>query len=139
MRFEASSQILGIVFQGVTAVSALSGVMAYSGYGPWVPYILSSGIPITFIFAFAYADSGLFNRKNRERADFGDNYSGPTMLMDARLEARQLAMLGYVIQNGEQQSFNELADDMEDLTLREWVEMRDGVDVRELEEQYGLH
>lgn len=82
MRFEAAGQILRMGFQGTTAISAVSGVLAYSGYQQYVPYILVAALPVVFAFAYGYAEYGIFNRKNRERADRGNNFARPDMYID---------------------------------------------------------
>jgi len=88
MRFEAAGQLLMMTFQGTTAVSALSGVLAYSGFERYVPLVLGAGVVATFTFAFVYVELGVFNRKNRERHDRGSNFAGPKMRIDDEFIAR---------------------------------------------------
>lgn len=85
MRFEAAGAILRLAFQGTTAVSALSGVLAYTGFGGAVPYVVAAGVPLIFAFAYVYVEWGVFNRKNRERDDRGNNYAKPLMRIDDEL------------------------------------------------------
>lgn len=87
MRFEAAGQILSMTFQGTTAVSALSGVLAYGGFGDAVPYVLAVGVPGVFLFAYTYVEWGVYNRKNRERNDRGSNFARPQMRIDDELIA----------------------------------------------------
>lgn len=76
-----------IGFQATTALSALSGVLAYSGFSGYVPYILAAGVPAIFVFAYSYAELGLYNRKNREKADYGNNFARPDMRIDDEITA----------------------------------------------------
>lgn len=132
MRLEAAGSILRMAFLGVTAASTLTSALALIGYQRYAPYILVAGSVGTFVFAWVYVEYGVFNRKNREHADFGDNYSGPTMLFDARIEAKQLAYLAYLLSD-DPPDLDELMAQMEDLTVDEWLELRDGIDIDELE------
>lgn len=88
MRFEASGQIIGLAFQGTTAVSALSGVLAFTGYQRFVPYVLAAGLATAFVFAFIYVEWGVYNRKNREKQDRGNNYAKPGFRIDDEMIAR---------------------------------------------------
>jgi hypothetical protein len=88
MRFEAAGAILRLGFQGTTAVSALSGVLAYTGFGGAVPFVVALGVPAVFVFAYAYVELGIYNRKNRERDDRGNNYAKPLMRIDDELIAK---------------------------------------------------
>lgn len=133
MRLEAAGSILRMSFLGVTAASTLTSALALIGWQQYAPYVLGAGLLGTFVFAFAYTELGVFNRKNRERADFGDNYSGPTMAMDSLIEARQLAYLGYVLQNGQDMEFDELDKQMQDISMEQWQKLRDGLDKEHLE------
>lgn len=91
MRMEASGQMLSIVFSGTTAVSALSGVLAYTGFQAYVPYVLALGGLGIFAFAFAYVELGLYNRKNREKQDRGNNFAKPQNRIDDEMIARGVA------------------------------------------------
>jgi hypothetical protein len=132
MRAEAAGNILRIVFFGLTGLStALFTLRAY-GYGEYARYFTALLVGGTVVFMYLYAERGVYNQKNRDTADVGDNYSGPTMLMDARIEARQLAYLGYAIQNGGK-SLAELEEEMQAVTEQEWADLREGIDVGEIE------
>lgn len=137
MRAEAAGNLLRLVFFGLTGLSTALITLKQYGHDTYAwPFTITLVVG-TILFMYVYAEQGVFNQKNRDRADVGDNYSGPTMLMDAKLEARQLAYLGYVLQNGRNIDFSELEREMEDLTVEEWVRLREGVDVSDLEETYG--
>lgn len=88
MRLEAAGSILRMAFLGVTAASTLTSALALIGLEALAPYMLAAGILSTFVFAYAYVEAGVYNRKNREQVDRGDNYAGPTMRIDDELMAR---------------------------------------------------
>lgn len=91
MRFEAAGEILRLAFQGTTAVSALSGVLAYTGFQRWVPLVLGVGVLVVIGFVFAYVELGLYNRKNREKQDRGNNFAKPQNRIDDEMIARGVA------------------------------------------------
>lgn len=133
MRIEAAGEVLRIVLFGGTFLSTGLSALATYGYGRLAGPFVAVVIVGTVLFAYVYAEGGVLNQKNRDSVDIGDNYSGPTMLMDSLIEARQLALLGYTLQNGGVESYEELADDLEDVTFEEWVSLREGVDPETLE------
>lgn len=91
MRFEAAGQILSMAFQGTTAVSALSGVLAYTGFQQYVPVVLAAGVLGIFAFAFVYVEYDVYNRKNREKQDRGNNFAKPQNRIDDEMIARGVA------------------------------------------------
>jgi len=82
MRFEVSQNILNMFFRGTTAVSALSGVLAYGGFQDAILPILAAWGLVMPILAYAMADGGVSNRKNKEKAKFVNNFSRPDMAID---------------------------------------------------------
>ncbi|MFC7071356.1 hypothetical protein [Halobaculum lipolyticum] len=133
MRIEAAGNVLRIVLFGGTFVSTGVSALATYGHAEWAwPFVAVVTVG-TVVFAYVYAERGVLNQKNRDSVDIGDNYSGPTMLMDSLIEARQLALLGYVLQNGGVESYEDLAAELEDVTVEEWTALRDGVDTEALD------
>ena len=124
MRFEAAGQILTMTFQGTTAVSALSGVLAYTGQEWIVPFVLAAGILAVFGFAYAYVELGIFNRKNRERHDRGSNFAGPKMRIDDEL----IGAAVFAAQHGRPPDEEE-AEAIADAVEKPWREHRDGVTI----------
>ncbi|MDR9381724.1 MAG: hypothetical protein RI560_08670 [Natronomonas sp.] len=125
MRFEAAGQMLGLVFQGTTAVSALSGVLAFVGYQSYVPAVLGGGIAAVFAFAFAYVELGVYNRKNREKQDRGNNFAKPQNRIDDEMIARGVAagMHGRALSADEREAINGELDDS-------YRKHRNGIEVR---------
>lgn len=135
MRAEAAGNILRIIFFGLTGLSTALFTLQSYGYDQYARHFTAALVGGTIVFMYLYAERGVFNQKNRDKADAGDNYSGPTMLLDARIGARQLAYLGYALQNGDGKDLDELEREMRAITEEEWAELRQGVDVETIERQ----
>lgn len=134
MRFEAAGDVLRIGLFGGTFLTTGVSALAQYGYGHLALPFAAIIVLGTIAFAYAYERAGVYNQKNRDKVDAGDNYSGPTMLMDARIEARQLAYLGYALQNGGAESPEELYEEFREVTDDEWAAMRDGLNIQKLEQ-----
>lgn len=132
-RVDGVSGQLKLGFQGMAGISAALGVIKYYGFGGYAPAFLAIALGVGLVYTYLYTEGGVWNQVARDKVDMSDNYSGPTMLMGARIEARQLAHLGYVLQNGHGKTVDEIHEEMLDLTEREWAELRDGVDIAEIE------
>jgi hypothetical protein len=130
VRFEASQQIISAAFLGVTAASTLTTALASLGMERYAPWVLGAGLAGTPIFAYAYVEAGVFNRKNRERVDRGDNFAGPGMAMSQLIQAEQLAALGEAL--AEETDPKELRGEINDRTARRLREFRDGINVQEV-------
>lgn len=133
MRLEASGQIIRMGFLGVTAASTLTSALALIGYESMAKWVLLAGVLGTFAFAWAYTELGIFNRKNRERADFGDNYSGPTMYMDRSIDAEQRAYLAWLL-DPEDRTIDYHQDNIQQLTHGRWEEFRNGMSPEEIKQ-----
>lgn len=125
MRFEAAGQILSLTFQGTTAVSALSGVLAFVGYQAAVPYVLAAGALAVFGFAFAYVELGVYNRKNREKQDRGNNFAKPqNVIDDVMIGATVTAgLLGRELDESEREAIRSEAE-------CHYEEYRDGIPIK---------
>lgn len=86
-RFEAAQGIINMVFRGITAVSTLTAALALIGAERYAKWLLLIGVIGTPIFAYAYTEFGIFNRKNRERSDRGANWSGPDGYMNCVMDS----------------------------------------------------
>lgn len=133
-RVEAVSPLIRMGMLSMTGLStALIGLKEY-GYDEYARPLIAVVVLGTLAFTWYYTEGGVWNQKNRDTVDLGDNYSGPTMLMDKRIEAKQLAHLAYVLQNGHNKSIEEIQREMQEVTDQEWAAMRDGVEIREVEQ-----
>lgn len=128
VRFEASQQIFRLVFLAVTAASTLTSALALLGMERYAPYVLGAGLVSSPIFAYAYVETGVYNRKNRERMDRGDNFAGPGMYMGNAIQAKAIGAAIEAFRRGESP---ELA--AKQAVKEEWSAYRDGVDVHALE------
>lgn len=127
-RVDGVSGQLRLAMLGLTGVSTASLTLQQYGYGEYaVPFIALLGAT-TLVYTYYYSEGGVWNQVARDRTDMSDNYSGPTMLMDAKIEARQLAFLAYMLDNGGLESYDDVAEQMEQITVEEWASLRDGID-----------
>lgn len=125
MRLEAAGNILRMSFLGVTAASTLTSALALIGLESFAPYVLGGGVLGTFIFAYVYVELGIFNRKNRERVDAGNNFSRPDMRIDDEITAAGVfaAVHGRAPDEQEQEEMEKAVD----TTFRKY---RNGVDIK---------
>lgn len=130
MRIEAAEGILRSAFLAITAASTLTSALTLMGAEQYAPWLLGSGLVGTPIFAYLYVEGGIFNRKNRERVDRGDNFVGPGATINAMIQARQLATLGETVRNGH--DAEEIEDEMMQRTGDLLRQLRDGVDLQEV-------
>lgn len=128
VRFEASQQIFRLVFLAVTAASTFTSALALLGLERFAPYVLGVGVLGAPIFAFGYVESGVYNRKNRERMDRGDNFAAPGMAMGNLIQARQFAALARALKDDDV-DLDDVDELLEGVTLEQLQEFRDGIDV----------
>lgn len=133
-RVEAVSDIVRMAMLTLTGLSTATLTLRQYGHGryawPLISVVLVGGV----LFTWFYTEGGVYNQKNRDRMDLGDNYSGPTMLLDRQISAAQFAELAHVLQNGQNLEPEEVEERMQQATVREWASLRDGVDIENLEE-----
>lgn len=132
VRFEASQGILQMVALAITAASTLTSALVAVGYGSLAPYILAAGTVGAPAFAYAYVELGVFNRKNRERMDRGDNFSGPGMYMSGIIQggAFGAALDAHARGDDPEEAAREYVQE-------HWAEFRNGVDMTQLAEENG--
>ena len=124
MRLEAAGGILRMGFLGVTAASTLTSALALIGLQSYAPYVLATGIVGTFVFAFGYTEYGIYNRKNRERVDYGNNFARPDMKIDDEITGA--AVFAAIHQR---QPTEEEEEAIEESVDRFWKKHRNGVDI----------
>lgn len=132
-RVDGVSGQLRLAMLILTGLSTATMSLRQYGHGEYAwPLIATVGAG-SLVFTYLYTEGGVWNQVSRDRKDLSDNYSGPTMLLHQRIGARQLALLGYLIQDGSQLSLGEIEERMQDVTEQEWSQLRRGVDIEELE------
>lgn len=129
MRIQAVQGILQLVGIAVTAASTLTSALVAIGQEWAAPYILTAGVVGAPLFAYVYVEFGLFNRKNRENVDRGNNFATPRDKIDDTLIGA--AVFGAV--HGRPPEEDELETIMESVE-EPWKDFRDGVDLGELEQ-----
>lgn len=88
MRFEASQGTLQLAFLGVTAASTLVTALSLIGFESYASYILAIGSVLIVIYAWAYVELGIYQRKNREKRERGENFAKPQNYIDDVMIAR---------------------------------------------------
>lgn len=133
-RVDGVSGQLRLAMLVLTGLSTATLTLRQYGHGEYAwPLIGLTSVGMV-VYTYLYNEGGVRNQVSRDNTDLSDNYSGPTMLMDARIEARQLAYLGYVLQNGEDRSFAEIESHLQALTDEEWQQLRHGVDLEAIDQ-----
>lgn len=127
MRLEAAGAILRMAFLGVTAASTFTSALIAAGYDRYALPLLTVGTLASFLFAFLYVETGIFNRKNRERMDRGDNFAGPGMTMNQTTQAVAFGAALEAFENGDDP--RAAAERAATEKLRSY---RDGVDIQDL-------
>ena len=129
MRFEASAKIFQISFLGITAASTLTSALTDLGYSRVAPYVLGLGILGSPAFAWVYVEKGLFNRKNRERNDRGDNFAAPGAYIGSQIQTQAFAAAIAAAEDGDNPR-----EAAEEVVAEQWTEYRDGVNLSEIEQ-----
>lgn len=126
VRIEASGVIMRMVLFGITAAStATSALLSLGVEPPTVGAILTVGTAAAFAFAYGYVETGVFNRKNRESADRGDNYVGVDILINQLIAGRQHAAIWAAALDADPDELRAAADAQ---TIEAVADLRDGVD-----------
>lgn len=134
-RFDTTNEQLRSLSLAITAYSTFSLVLQNAGLGDYVGHVGVIGAGIWIGYTRWYSENDVHNQKQRDMVDLSDNYSGPTMALDALIEARQLAYLGYTLQNGSEKSLGEMEEEMQNISLEEWQGLRNGLDEDLLNDQ----
>jgi len=114
----------------MTAVSTtLLGLQAY-GYGEYaVPFM--AGIVLAGIgFAYGYAEYGVWNQKNRDHSDMGNNFAVPRDVIDDTLIAAGV----FAAVHGRQPDEEEM-ETIRKSILGPWEGFRDGIDLEDDQER----
>lgn len=125
-RLEAVAPMIRLGMLTMTGLS--TALVALSSYGlsqyalPLVATTAIAGIAFTWL----YAEGGVYNQKNRDKKDLGDNFASPLMRIDDELigSAVFAAIHGRPPDEDEQAAIAEAVE-------RPWREHRDGVEVNQ--------
>ena len=124
MRIQAVQGILQLVGISITAASTLTSALVQLGYTEFAPYILAAGVIGAPVFAWCYVELGLFNRKNRENVDRGNNFATPRDKIDDTLIG---AAVFAAVHN--RPPDDEELEAIKDSVEKPWREFRDGVEL----------
>jgi len=131
MRVEAAGTVLRLVYFAGILVTTGVGALASYGYGSYAPHFVATVGVGTLVFSYAYAERGVFNQKNRDKADVGQNFVGPETLMDDTM----IGVAVFAAQNGRPPTPQE-REAIEQAVSGQWSEYRDGVDIDATTEQH---
>jgi hypothetical protein len=108
----------------MTGLSTATLTLRQYGHGQlaW-PLIFTTGIGM-LVYTYLYAEGGVWNQVQRDRADLSTNFAGPGMRMDDELIARGIlaAQKGEELSEDERQAVKHELDEA-------WDEYRDGIDL----------
>lgn len=127
-RVEAVSDIVRMAMLTLTGLSTATVALSEYGYahfaGPLIVATVGSGVAFTYF----YTEGGVYNQKNRDRADLGSNYAQPgNYIDDMIIGAAMFAAL-----HGRPPDDEEVAD-IEKAVGMVWSDLRDGVDLDDLD------
>lgn len=127
MRIQAVQGTLSLLGIAVTAASTLTSALVAIGRPELAPYMIALGLLLTPVYAYVYVEWGILARKNREGADRGTNWVGPTQIIG---QVTQAAIMGAAIRAMHEDEDPETA--AMEAARRQLHELRDGVDIDEL-------
>ena len=128
-RVDGVSGQLRLVFLAMTGNGIVLSTLSDYGLERFaVPFLAVSGGSM-LVYVYLYTEGGVWNQMQRDRADLSSNFAGPNMAMTAMLYARAIGARekGEELTEGERE-----AVDGEVITA--WAELRDGVDIEEIDE-----
>jgi hypothetical protein len=124
MRIQAIQGIVQMASMAITAASTLTFALQSIGYTHLAPWVLGAGLVGTPVFAYVYVDMGLFNRKNRENVDRGNNFATPRDKIDDTL----IGTAVFAAVHGREPDADE-QEVIEAAVTEKWSDFRNGVEV----------
>lgn len=123
-RLEAVAPMIRLAMLTMTGLSTALVALSSYGLGEYAIPLVATTIVVGVAFTWLFTEGGVYNQKNRDKKDLGDNFASPLMRIDDELigSAVFAAMHGRPPDDEEQQA---IADAVE----RPWREHRDGVEV----------
>jgi hypothetical protein len=125
-RVEAVQGIVQMVTLSMTAASTtLLGLKEY-GYGEFaLPFLVASATG-GIAFAYLYAEGGVWNQKNRDHSDMGNNFATPRDVIDDTLIATGV----FAAKHGRPPDEDE-SEAIRQAVRGQWEELRDGIDLQD--------
>jgi len=123
-RVDGVSSQIRVASLGVTAFSTFSLVLQNSGHGELVVPLGVAGLVMVPLYTYLYAEHGVWNQVQRDKADMSANYAGPMIRIDDELIARGIT----AGQKGNELSESERKAIKEELDIT-FEEYRDGVNI----------
>lgn len=125
-RVDGVSGQLRLAMLVMTGLSTATLTLRQYGYGElaW-PLIFTTGGGM-LVYTYLYAEGGVWNQVQRDRADLSTNFAGPGMRMDDELIARGILAgeKGEELTDGERSAIKNELD-------RGWDEYRDGIQIEQ--------
>ncbi|MDY6768709.1 MAG: hypothetical protein SVW02_01225 [Candidatus Nanohaloarchaea archaeon] len=130
MRSIQAGRVLRLPLLGVTAVSTLTTALRGTAAEQYTAAIVGAFMAGSVVFIWAYDRFQILNYENRHKMDRSDNFAGPGMAMGTLMRGRQLAVLGQGLR--EDWSSERIQEEMQEATLQQLREWRDGIDLDEV-------
>lgn len=124
MRFEAAGNILRIMLFGGTFLTTGLSALAQYGYGDYALQFIAAAILGTVAFAYYNTEGGIYNQKNRDKMDAGQNFAGPEQLIDDVL----IGTAHFAAREKRAPTAEEQAA-IRQAVAEQWSEFRDGIDL----------
>jgi len=116
---------ISLFYQGVTASSLGSAAMEYLG-APWwaIGLFLAFMVGMVFVYAWVYAEGGVWNQTQRDKRDMSNNFAGPNgrIVQEMHVRGWVAAEKGEPLSDDERQV---IKDEMD----AAFMEYRDGIDL----------
>lgn len=123
-RIDSVKSHLNLVFQGMTGVSLASGALKYFGMewavGPFIAVVAVS----VLVYAYLYAEGGVWNQVSRDRTDLSNNYATPRDKIDDTL----IGAAVFAAVHGREPDEEEL-NTIEHTVSAKWSDFRNGVEL----------
>lgn len=125
-RAEAVGPMIRLAMLGMTGLSTALLTLQQYGHSRYAWPLVAVVLGGSLAFTWLYTEGGVYNQQNRDKADFGDNYAGPTMRLNAEHVCRGLlaAQKGRPLDDDEREAIKRELDATFD-------EFRDGIDIED--------
>lgn len=123
-RLEAVSPIIRMAMLTMTGLSTALVALSQYGLKQYAAPLIGATALAGVVFTYLYTEGGVWNQKNRDKKDLGDNFASPLMRIDDELigSAVFAAVHGRPPDEDEQEAIAQAVD-------KSWRKHRDGVDL----------